>query len=328
VERSIRRLAPETASRIAAGEVIERPLSALKEIVENALDAGASTIDIRVEKSLDVRFSVADDGSGIAADQLELALERHATSKITALEDLDRIATLGFRGEALPSIAAVSKLRLTSRPADADGGAFVALEGGRIGDRGATARAVGTTVEVAELFFNTPARRKFLNTAAGEMRAAIRMLECYARSFPRVAFRLTVDARTRFDWPGIADADSMAARRARSAAVWGPRYAGQLIEATGERDGVRVAALLGLPEHARTTREGQVVLLNGRWIQSPLIAQAVRRAYGDLLPHGRQPAFVVWLDVPADRLDVNVHPTKREVRFADEGLVFTVIAGA
>jgi DNA mismatch repair protein MutL len=325
---SIRRLAPETASRIAAGEVIERPLSAVKEIVENALDAGATSIDIRVERSLDTRFAVADDGVGIAEEQLELALERHATSKIVAIEDLDRLSTLGFRGEALPSIAAVSRMRLTSRTRDADAAGMLAVEGGAVVERARAARAPGTTIEVAELFFNTPARRKFLHSPAGELRAAIRMLECYALAFPRTAFRLTVDTRTRFDWPAVTDSgDAAAAHRARTAALFGPRHAAQLASASGERDGVRVEALLGLPEHARTTREAQVVLLNRRWIQSPLVAQAVRRAYGDLLPPGRHPAFVLWLEVPAERLDVNVHPTKREVRFADDGLVFGLVAG-
>lgn len=318
----IRRLDPDTASRIAAGEVVERPLSALKEVLENALDAGARAIEVRVDGGLDGRFSVADDGAGIAPDELELALERHATSKITALEDLDRLATLGFRGEALPSIAAVSRLRLTSRARDADAAAWIAAEGGAVTGRGDAARAPGTTVEVADLFFNTPARRKFLGTPAGELRAAIRMLEAYALARPDVGLRLVADGRERFDWPAAAS------RRDRLAALWGARHAGQRLAAEGERDGVVVEALLGLPEHARGTRDGQVVLVNGRWIQSPLVSHALRQAYGNLLPPGRFPAAVVWLTVPPERLDVNVHPTKREVRFAVEEPVFSLVAGA
>jgi DNA mismatch repair protein MutL len=320
--RPIRRLPPATASRIAAGEVIERPLSALKELLENALDAGARDVEVRVDRSLDHGFQVADDGEGIAAGDLALALERHATSKIESLEDLDRLGTLGFRGEALPSIAAVSRLRLTSRTAGAEAAATLACEGGTVSARATVARAPGTTVEVADLFFNTPARRKFMISPAGELRAAIRMLEAYALACPETAFRLVVDERERFHWPAAGSV------RERAAGVWGARHAGQLLEASGARDGLVLEALLGLPEHARATREGQVFLVNRRWIQSPLMGAALRQAYGNLLPPGRFPAATVWLTVPPARLDVNVHPTKREVRFADDNGVFGLVAAA
>jgi DNA mismatch repair protein MutL len=322
VSATIQRLSPETASRIAAGEVIERPLSALKEIVENALDAGARAIEVRVEKSLDVAFTVADDGGGIASGELELALERHATSKLATLDDLDRLASLGFRGEALPSIAAVSRMRLASRAAGEDAAAWVRVEGGDLVERGFSAREPGTTVEVRDLFHNTPARRKFLNAPASELRAAIRMIESYALAAPATAWRLVVDGRERFHWSA---ADSP---RARAAQLWGEAHATQLLEAYAERNGYAVRALLGLPEHARATREGQVFLVNGRWVQSPALSQALRHAYGNLLPHGRFPAAVVWLNAPPDRLDVNVHPTKREVRFADDDAVFSLVASA
>jgi len=324
---SIRRLPPDTASRIAAGEVIERPLSALKEVLENALDAGARGVEVRVERALDHRFSVADDGAGIRAGELELALERHATSKLASLEDLDRLASLGFRGEALPSIAAVSRLKLISRASGSESAAFVALDGGAVTERGTVARAPGTTVEVAELFFNTPARRKFLASPTGELRAALRLLEAYALAFPQVGFRLVVDGKERLQWPAAPGA-GLAARRDRAAALWGARHASQLLEVESEREGVRVEALLGLPEHARATREGQIYIVNGRWIQSPMLGAALRQAYGNLLPPGRFPAATLWLTVPAARLDVNVHPTKREVRFADEERVFALVASA
>ena len=320
--RSIRRLSPETASRIAAGEVIERPLSALKEVLENALDASARAVEVRVERALDQGFSVADDGSGIDAGELTLAVERHATSKLTDLDDLDRLRTLGFRGEALPSIAAVSRMRVTSRQAGEEAAAFIAVEGGLVVEQGAAARAPGTTVEVRELFFNTPARRKFLNSPGGELRAALRMIESYALACPGTAFRLLVDDKERFEW------GAAATRRDRAAQIWGARHAEQLLEASGERGGMKVYALLGLPEHARATREGQVFLVNGRWVQSPALAQALRHAYGNLLPGGRFPSAALWLDVPPDRLDVNVHPTKREVRFADDDSVFSLVAAA
>jgi DNA mismatch repair protein MutL len=322
VARAIHRLSSETASRIAAGEVVERPLSALKEVVENAIDASARTIEVRVERALDLAFTVADDGAGIAPGELDLALERHATSKLSELDDLDRLSTLGFRGEALPSIAAVSRLRLTSRAGGEESATFVAVEGGVTGERGTAARAPGTTVEVRDLFFNTPARRKFLHTSGGELRAAIRMLESYALACPGTGFRLLVDERERFDW---AVAGS---RRERAGQIWGSRHAEQLLEARGERGGMSVYVLLGLPEHARSTREGQVFLVNGRWVQSPALSQALRHAYGNLLPPGRFPSAVLWLTVPPDRLDVNVHPTKREVRFADDDSVFSLVAAA
>src|SRR6266536_1384621 len=231
----IRRLPPATASRIAAGEVIERPLSALKEALENALDAEAGNVEVRIERSLDHAFQVADDGIGIAADQLELALERHATSKIAVLEDLDRLTSLGFRGEALPSIAAVSRLKIVSRPRDAEHAAMLRCEGGAVVARPAAARAPGTTVEVADLFFNTPARRKFLHSPAGELRAALRMLEAYALAWPGVGFRLLVDGRERFDCSRAVSGDAPEAelRRARAAALWGARHAEQLLEARG-----------------------------------------------------------------------------------------------
>jgi len=326
---SIRRLSPETASRIAAGEVIERPLSALKEILENASDAGSRRIEVRVEGSLDQSFQVADDGCGIAPDELEIALERHATSKISTLEDLDRLASLGFRGEALPSIAAVSRMRITSRPAGGEGeaAAFIAIDGGTVTVRGAAARAPGTTVEVRDLFHNTPARRKFLHSQASEMRAALRLLEALGLAYPQISFRLVVDGKERFDWPA-AQAEGLEGARERAASLWGPRHADQRIAVTVQRGGLTLQALLGLPEHARATRDGQVVFVNRRWIQSPLIGHAMRQAYGDLLPHGRFPAAALWITSPPDRLDVNVHPTKREVRFADDDAVFALVAGA
>jgi len=320
--RSIRRLEPGTAARIAAGEVIERPLSALKEILENALDAGSRAIEVRVKGTLDRGFAVADDGRGIFASELELALERHATSKITSLEDIDRLATLGFRGEALPSIAAVSHLRILSRPRDAAVATWVRAEGGTPVARGESGRAPGTTVEVDDLFFNTPARRKFLHTPAGELRAAIRMIEAIALGYPEVDLRLVVDEKERFHWPAAATP------RERAAAIWGVGHAEQLLGAHGERNGIRVEGLLGLPEHARTTREGQIFLVNRRWVGHPTLAQAVRQAYGNLLAPGRFPVVVLWLTVPPERLDVNVHPTKREVRFAADDELFGLVAGA
>ncbi|MGH7731956.1 MAG: DNA mismatch repair endonuclease MutL, partial [Candidatus Eiseniibacteriota bacterium] len=186
---------------------------------------------------------------------------------------------------------------------------------------GRAARAPGTTVEVRDLFFNTPARRKFLRSPAGELRAALRMIEACGLAFPEVAFRVAVDGKERLDLP---PAGSL---RERAGAVWGQRHAEQRLEVEAERDGVRLQALLGLPEHARATRDGQTFLVNRRWIQSPVLAQALRQAYGNLLPAGRFPAAALWIRLPPERLDVNVHPTKREVRFAAEDVVFRLVAG-
>jgi DNA mismatch repair protein MutL len=177
-------------------------------------------------------------------------------------------------------------------------------------------------MEVRDVFFNLPARRKFLKSPAGELRASMRLLEGLALAYPEVAFRMLVDDRQRFDWPAVKD------RRERAASIWGARHATQLIEATGERDGLQLYALLGLPEHARSTRDGQIFLINRRWVQAPMLSQAIRKAFGDLLPGGRFPVATLWLEVPADRLDVNVHPTKREVRFATDDSVFSLVAGA
>ena len=317
----IHRLDPRTASRIAAGEVLDRPVAALKELVENALDAGAGTIEISVDNSLDKAFEVADDGIGIAADDLVLALERHATSKLVLLEDLDRLATLGFRGEALPSIAEVSRLTILSRPRDPEGPAHrLEADGGLVGTPIVAARAAGTTISVRDLFYNTPARRKFLKSAGGELRLALRMLNAYALAYPGTAFRYTVDGKPRLTLP------QAASRRDRLVALYGGHFVERLIEVREERPGFAFEAWLGVPELARVTREGQTLLVNGRWIQSPLLSQAVRHGYGNLIPPGRHPAAILALEVDPATVDVNIHPTKREVRFSREDAVFGFLA--
>ena len=257
--------------------------------------------DPRRAASLDHAFQVADDGIGIAAADLELALERHATSKIATLEDLDRLDSLGFRGEALPSIAAVSRLRITSRAREAEAAAFLAREGGRGRASGARRRArPGRRSRSRDLFFNTPARRKFLNSPAGELRAALRMLECYALAFPDVAVPARASTARSVSTLGRRRRDDIPRERGRARIVWGARHAGAVDRGRGRARRHRLAALLGLPEHARATREGQVFLVNRRWIQSPMLGQALRQAYGNLLPDGRFPAARLWLAVPPD----------------------------
>ena len=316
----IHRLDPRTASRIAAGEVLDRPNAALKELVENALDADARAIDVTVEGSLDRAFEVADDGMGLSPDELPVCLERHATSKIRALEDLDALATLGFRGEALPSIAEVSRFSILSRPRDGGDAHRIEVEGGVVGSIVPASRAPGTTIAVRDLFFNTPARRRFLKAPASELRQADRMLASYAIGHPEVAFRLVVDGRTRLTLPAAAS------RRERLVALYGAAFVERLLEVRDERPGFAFEAWLGVPELARVTREGQTLLVNRRWIQSPMLSQALRHGYGNLIAPGRHPAGILALELDPRSLDVNIHPTKREVRFSREDAVFGFVA--
>jgi DNA mismatch repair protein MutL len=334
----IRRLDERTASRIAAGEVLDRPVAALKELLENALDAGARTIEVTVDGALDRAFQIADDGTGMSADELPIAIERHATSKLASLEDLDALYTLGFRGEALPSIAEVSRMTILSRQAadDASGATAAAGSAGAAGaaalgghrldvDGGvaqavvAAARAPGTTVEVRDLFYNTPARRKFLRAPVAELRLATRLLTAYALAFPEVGFRLTVDGKPRLTLPRATS------RAERLAALYGGSFLERVLEAREERPGFAFEAWLGVPELARVTRDGQTVLVNRRWIQSPMLSQALKQGYGNLIPPGRHPTAIVALDIDPATLDVNVHPTKREVRFSREDAVFAFV---
>ncbi len=318
----IHRLDPRTASRIAAGEVLDRPVAALKELVENALDAGATTIEITVVGGLDRAFEVADDGVGLSADELPVALERHATSKIKSLEDLDALATLGFRGEAIPSIAEVSRFAILSRPRDGGDGHRIDVEGGLVARVVPAARAPGTTVSVRDLFFNTPARKRFLKSSASELRQADRMLHALAVAHPEVAFRFVVDGRPRLTLPIAAD------RRERLVALHGAPFVERLLPVREERPGFVFEAWLGVPEMARVTREAQTILVNRRWVQSIVLSQALRQGYGNLLAPGRHPTALVAFDLDPASVDVNVHPTKREIRFAREDAMFSYVVQA
>jgi len=318
----IHRLDPRTASRIAAGEVLDRPVAALKELVEYALDAGATSIEITVEGALDRAFEVADDGVGLSADELPVALERHATSKIRSLEDLDALATLGFRGEAIPSIAEVSRFSILSRPRDGAGGHRIDVDGGAIGAVAPAARAPGTTVSVRDLFFNTPARRRFLKSSASELRQADRMLHAYAIAYPEVAFRFVVDTRARLALPAAPN------RRERLVALLGASFVERTLFVQEERPGFVFEAWLGVPEMARVTREAQTILVNRRWVQSILLSQALRQGYGNLLAPGRHPTAILDFALDPASVDVNVHPTKREIRFAREDAMFGFVVQA
>jgi DNA mismatch repair protein MutL len=307
-------------NRIAAGEVIERPAAAVKELVENALDAGASRISVALDGGGIDRIEVVDDGCGMDAAGLALAVQRHATSKL-ADDDLVRIATLGFRGEALPSIGAAARLAISSRPVGADSAQAISVEGGVVSAVAPSAGAPGTRVVVRDLFFATPARRKFLKhprTEADHAEAAVRRL---ALTAPGVAFRLESDGRTLFDLP-------RQDRAARVAALLGPDAAAVLLPGAGERGALRIEGFAASPAVTRATGAAQGLTVNGRPVADPVLKTAVRVAYRDVIAAGRHPVVALYLELPAEELDVNVHPAKAELRFRDAGAVRALVIGA
>jgi DNA mismatch repair protein MutL len=314
----IRVLPEQLVHQIAAGEVVERPASVIKELVENSLDAGALAIDIEVEKGGAELCRVRDDGAGIAADELLLALARHATSKIGSIDDLEAVRTLGFRGEALPSIASVSRMRMISRPRDAATAYLVAAVDGALTGPAPHPHPHGTTVEVRDLFFNVPARRKFLRTERTELSQIERLVERLALSRFDVGFRLSSARKVLADHPPARDERS---RDARVAAMLGEDFIGNAMKLDHEGSGLRLHGWFCLPTYARSQADQQHFFLNGRPLRDKLIASAVRLAYRDVLFHGRHPAYVLFLEMDPARVDVNAHPQKLEVRFRDPGLV-------
>ncbi len=308
----IRRLLPSTVERIAAGEVVDRPASVVKELVENAVDAGARSIAVRLEGGGLVRIEVADDGLGIPAGSLELAVERHATSKLAPDGPIERIASLGFRGEALASIAAVARLRILSRPPDQPLAEGIEVAGSAPGIRFAEARAPGTTVAAGELFYNTPARRKFLHAAAAEQLEVARTVERLYLARPAVGLRLEADGRELGTYPPSGDLRDAGAR------VLGPEFLRASFPVAAEVPGGRVEGSLSLPELSASSGGQLHLAVNGRAIGSRALGSAVRAAYADLLPRNRFPVGLLHFAIELDRLDVNVHPTKREVRFERE----------
>ena len=315
------RLLPESVvNRIAAGEVIERPAAAVKELVENALDAGARRIAVVLEAGGIDRIEVVDDGCGMDPEGLALAVQRHATSKL-ADDDLVRIATLGFRGEALPSIGAAARLLVISRPAGSAESHAIRVEGGRVGAVAPAPGAVGTRVLVRDLFFATPARRKFLKHPRSEGEAAEAVLRRLALAAPEVAMRAEIDGRVAFDLPGQD-------RAARAAALLGGDAAAALIALEEARGGLRLVGFVASPAVTRATAAGQALTVNGRPVTDPVLRTALRVAYRDVIAHGRYPVGALWLDVPAEEVDVNVHPTKAELRFRDPGAVRGLVIGA
>jgi DNA mismatch repair protein MutL len=310
----IRVLDNQLIDQIAAGEVIERPASIVKELVENSLDAGAQSVEVEIEAGGVRRTRVRDDGSGIPAAELMLALSRHATSKITSAADLGAIQTLGFRGEALPSIASVSRFEITSRHHNEDRAASVRVEGGIVGELSPAAHPPGTTIEVHDLFFNLPARRKFLRSEVTEQGHVVRLLERLALSRADVAFRLRSGSRTLLDAPALSATGGVAARLGR---IVGEEFVARAIELNHSAGPVRVSGWIGAPSAARATSDLQFWFVNGRAVRDRLLMNAVRLGYRDVLYSGRQPAYVLYLDIDPSLVDVNAHPQKLEVRFRD-----------
>ncbi len=319
---SIRVLPEQLIHQIAAGEVVERPASVVKELVENSLDAGASAIEIEVDGGGASLVRVRDDGAGIAGDELVLALARHATSKIGSIDDLEAVRTLGFRGEALPSIASVSRMKMISRPKDASVALAVTAADGEVTGPAPQPHPPGTTVEVRDLFFNVPARRKFLRAERTELGQVERLVERLALSRFDVGFRLMSARKVLADHPPARDERS---RDARVAAVLGDEFIRHALKLEHEGAGMRLSGWFCLPTYARSQADQQHFFLNGRPLRDKLVASAVRLAYRDVLYHGRHPAYVLYLDMDPARVDVNAHPQKLEVRFREPGLVHDFI---
>jgi DNA mismatch repair protein MutL len=308
----IRILPDRVANQIAAGEVIERPAAVVKELVENALDAGAAHIEVEFRDGGRTLMRVEDDGQGMTRDDALLALERHATSKIAEAADLDRLATFGFRGEALPSIASVSRFTLQTRAAGSDGGTEVLVNGGRIVHVRDCGRPVGTRVEVAHLFHPVPARRKFLKTDRTEAAHIVQCLRLYALSCPGVAFALIEDGRTVFNSPRCSELAE------RVAEIFGPQLAAELLTLDAGEPGMRLSGLVGNPGAGRSSRHEMITFVNRRPVDSRTLNYALIEGYHEALPKGRYPLAFVFLDCDPAAVDVNVHPAKREVRFRNE----------
>ncbi|HEX5209478.1 MAG TPA: DNA mismatch repair endonuclease MutL [Steroidobacteraceae bacterium] len=310
----IRILPSELIDQIAAGEVIERPASVVKELVENSLDAGARRIEVDIERGGVGLMRVRDDGSGIAAEELPVAICRHATSKIAALDDLAAITTLGFRGEALPSIGSVSRLRVISHPTHAERAAEIGIDGGTAAAVRPAAHPPGTTVEVRDLFFNIPARRKFVRSAATETGHIARLIERLALSRPDVSFRLRSGERVLLDAPLPAREP---AGEERLAQVLGRELLASLIPCSHSSGPVQLTGWISLPTASRAQPDQQFWFVNGRCVRDKLLASAVRLGYRDVLYHGRHAAYVLHLSLDPHLVDVNAHPAKLEVRFRD-----------
>ena len=319
----IKILPDNLANQIAAGEVVERPASVVKELLENALDAGAKRLQIDIELGGRRLMRVADDGEGMQRDDAILAFERHATSKIKSLEDLAKIQTLGFRGEALASIASVAKVELLTKTSDAEVATRVVIEGGRLIDVKDAARGTGTTLSVRDLFFNTPARRKFMRSEATENYHLANIVTHYALANAEIAFTLTNNGR---DILRVSPAKDL---RERAHQIFGAQMVESLLKVEGGREFVaKISGYISAPRERRTTRDGQYFFINGRFVRDKIIAGGLLEGFRSVLPHGVYPVAFLFLDIPFEELDVNVHPAKTEVRFRRSEAVKETISEA
>jgi len=322
-------LSPEVVSKIAAGEVIERPASVVKELVENSIDAGASEIKVEMRQGGRRLIRVIDDGEGIPAEEAELAFARYSTSKLKDAEDLYRIATLGFRGEALPSIAAVSKVTMVTRAQEQEFGVLLRLEGGKVIKRQKRGAPQGTVVSVEDLFFNTPARLKFLRKEATEAGHISDLVARYALAYPTVRFSLLSEGHTLFRSTGTGSLYDVLIE------VYGLETARQMLEIASlqeplgeEAERLNISGYVGAPSLHRASGRHLTILINGRWVKDQLLGYAIKEAYHTLLPKGRHPIAVVRLDLPSQEVDINVHPAKAEVRFRRSGEIFSAVQKA
>jgi DNA mismatch repair protein MutL len=315
----IRLLSPEVASQIAAGEVVERPASVVKELVENALDAGAKTILVTIQEAGRRLIEIADNGHGIPADELLLAVERHATSKLKNTNDLFNIHTLGFRGEALASIGSVSQFTIISRNIKSETGARVKIEGGKVGKIEPVGAPIGTTVRIENLFYNVPARLKFLKQDITERRAIDSLLTRYALAYPDVRYRLIDGTTPSFQTPGDGD------RRSILASLYGVEVAKQMLEVLASDEGIKVTGFISPSTLTRSNRKEITFFINGRWVSDTPLSQALLQSYHTLLMVGRYPMATLFLEINPEEVDVNVHPAKAEVRFRNQDKIFSFV---
>ena len=318
----IRVLATEVVSKIAAGEVIERPASVVKELIENSLDAGATQVSVEAQGGGVELIKVSDNGEGIPASELELAFHRYATSKIGSLEDLERISSLGFRGEALPSIAAVAEVEVSSQTSSDSVGSYVCLRKGEVARRESQARSQGTTVTVHRLFRYFPARLKFLKSTSTENSHIAHLVTQYALAFPEVKFNLALDKRSSLSTTGNGDLGEVVS------GVYGPELAQRMLEVEKNEALTKVSGLIGPPSLARSNRNYLSFIVNRRWVHSPLLTRAVEEAYHGLLMDGQHPIAVINISLPPQELDVNIHPAKAQIRFCHDQTVFSSVQKA